>query len=54
MNFPNTIFIGAEKAGSTTIYNVLKEHKEIFAIQKENRIFCFTIKIYPEIIISII
>ena len=39
MNFPNTIFIGAEKAGSTTIYNVLKEHKEIFAIQKKQNFF---------------
>ena len=39
MNFPNTIFIGAEKYSSTTIYNVLKEHKEIFAIQKETNFF---------------
>ena len=47
MNFPNTIFIGAEKAGSTTIYNVLKEHKEIFAIQKETEFFSFYNKNLP-------
>lgn len=41
MSFPNVIFVGAEKSGSTTIHNILCEHEDIFAIQKETEFFSF-------------
>ena len=41
MKFPNLLFVGAEKAGSTTIHRVLSEHKDIFVIRKETEFFSF-------------
>ena len=41
MKFPNLLFVGAEKAGSTTIHRVLSEHKDIYSIRKETEFFSF-------------
>ena len=41
MSFPNVIFVGAEKSGSTTIHHILSKHEDIFAIQKETEFFSF-------------
>ncbi len=41
MKLPNLIFVGAEKAGSTTIHRVLSGHKDIHAIRKETEFFSF-------------
>ncbi len=41
MTFPNLVFCGAEKSGSTTIHRVLSKHKDIFAIRKETEFFSF-------------
>lgn len=47
MNLPNVIFVGAEKSGSTLFYNILKNHKDVFAIQKETEFFSFINKEKP-------
>lgn len=47
MNLPNVIFVGAEKSGSTLFYNILKQHKDVFAIQKETEFFSFISKEKP-------
>jgi len=47
MNLPNVIFVGAEKAGSTLFYNILRKHKDVFAIQKETEFFSFINKKKP-------
>ena len=41
MTFPNVIFVGAEKSGSTTIHNILSDHKDVFSIRKETEFFSF-------------
>ena len=38
MTFPNVIFVGAEKSGSTTIHNILSDHKDVFLFER-NRVF---------------
>ena len=47
MNLPNVIFVGAEKAGSTLFYNVLKSHRDVFTIQKETEFFSFLDNVKP-------
>ncbi len=47
MNLPNVIFVGAEKSGSTLFHNILKNHKDVFAIQKETEFFSFINKEKP-------
>ena len=53
MSFPNVIFVGAEKSGSTTIHNILCEHEDIFAIQKETEFFHSLIREVKIIILMI-
>jgi len=38
---PNLICLGVEKSGTTYLWNILKQNKKIFAIQKETEFFTF-------------
>lgn len=50
MTLPNFLIIGAEKAGTTSLYNYLKEHPEIFMSEEKEPFFFICEGGHPEIL----
>lgn len=48
MCLPNLLCVGAEKSGTTSIYNILKKNKNIYAIRKETEFFTYFNKEKPK------